>query len=90
VFPARYELNSYIVYRKRLVSKRLNLNIHGGTDYRLSVFNQIIRFSVTLRIICGNEKRYKSTLDKNVRGLKANCLTSSEREGYRLSGVDGK
>jgi hypothetical protein len=23
VFPARYELNSYIVYRKRLVSKRL-------------------------------------------------------------------
>jgi hypothetical protein len=25
VFPARYELNSYIVYRKRLVSKRLTL-----------------------------------------------------------------
>jgi hypothetical protein len=24
VFPARYELNSYIVFRKRLVSKRLN------------------------------------------------------------------
>jgi hypothetical protein len=23
VFPARYELNSYIVFRKRLVSKRL-------------------------------------------------------------------
>jgi hypothetical protein len=25
VFPARYELNSYIVFRKRLVSKRLRL-----------------------------------------------------------------
>jgi hypothetical protein len=25
VFPARYELNSYIVYRERLVSKRLRL-----------------------------------------------------------------
>jgi hypothetical protein len=24
VFPARYELNSYVVFRKRLVSKRLN------------------------------------------------------------------
>jgi hypothetical protein len=24
VFPARYELNSYIVFRKRLVSKRLS------------------------------------------------------------------
>jgi hypothetical protein len=27
VFPARYELNSYIVFRKRLVSKRL-INHH--------------------------------------------------------------
>jgi hypothetical protein len=26
VFPARYELNSYIVFRKRLVSKRLRDN----------------------------------------------------------------
>jgi hypothetical protein len=25
VFPARYELNFYIVFRKRLVSKRLNV-----------------------------------------------------------------
>jgi hypothetical protein len=24
VFPARYELNSYIVFKKRLVSKRLS------------------------------------------------------------------
>jgi hypothetical protein len=32
VFPARYELNSYIVYRKRLVSKRLRpiLAQNGG------------------------------------------------------------
>jgi hypothetical protein len=29
VFPARYELNSYIVFRKRLVSKRLRT----GTTY---------------------------------------------------------
>jgi hypothetical protein len=28
VFPARYELNSYIVFRKRLVSKRLNIYIY--------------------------------------------------------------
>jgi hypothetical protein len=27
VFPARYELNSYIVFRKRLVSKRLNVGM---------------------------------------------------------------
>jgi hypothetical protein len=27
VFPARYELNSYIVFRKRLVSKRLNITL---------------------------------------------------------------
>jgi hypothetical protein len=27
VFPARYELNSYIVCRKRLVSKRLNMQL---------------------------------------------------------------
>jgi hypothetical protein len=28
VFPARYELNSYIVFRKRLVSKRLSVTTH--------------------------------------------------------------
>jgi hypothetical protein len=27
VFPVRYELNSYIVFRKRLVSKRLSMSI---------------------------------------------------------------
>jgi hypothetical protein len=32
VFPARYELNSYIVFRKRLVSKRLreDYGLDGG------------------------------------------------------------
>jgi hypothetical protein len=30
VFPARYELNSYIVFRKRLVSKRLTALCVGG------------------------------------------------------------
>jgi hypothetical protein len=33
VFPARYELNSYIVFRKRLVSKRL-INILYNHDER--------------------------------------------------------
>jgi hypothetical protein len=27
VFPARYELNSYVVYRKRLVYKRLTYSV---------------------------------------------------------------
>jgi hypothetical protein len=31
VFPARYELNSYIVFRKRLVSKRLRTDLKGRT-----------------------------------------------------------
>jgi hypothetical protein len=30
VFPARYELNSYIVFRKRLVSKRLKTIVTKG------------------------------------------------------------
>jgi hypothetical protein len=34
VFPARYELNSYIVFRKRLVSKRLR------EQHRLRVFEE--------------------------------------------------
>jgi hypothetical protein len=33
VFPARYEMSSYIVFRKRLVSKRLN---GGGRIFRAS------------------------------------------------------
>jgi hypothetical protein len=38
VFPARYELNSYIVFRKRLVSKRLK------EEHRLRVFeNRVLR-----------------------------------------------
>jgi hypothetical protein len=35
VFPARYELNSYIVFRKRLVSKRLTVRHFG---FKLSFF----------------------------------------------------
>jgi hypothetical protein len=39
VFAARYELNSYIVFRKRLVSKRLikhpTMNMYGGTQVQL-------------------------------------------------------
>jgi hypothetical protein len=33
VFPAKYELNSYIVFRKRLVSKRLSCE--EGSGYNL-------------------------------------------------------
>jgi hypothetical protein len=32
VFPARYELNSYIVFRKRLVSKRLTVFARSNTE----------------------------------------------------------
>jgi hypothetical protein len=35
VFPARYELNSYIVFRKRLVSKRLRFT--PGADLLVNV-----------------------------------------------------
>jgi hypothetical protein len=45
VFPARYELNSYIVCRKRLVSKRLNASaqiaqsaVQSGEILRLKMF----------------------------------------------------
>jgi hypothetical protein len=40
VFPARYELNSYIVFRKRLVSKRLSGSmsfLHIASSYFLFV-----------------------------------------------------
>jgi hypothetical protein len=39
VFAARYELNSYIVFRKRLVSKRLRTVQKYFTD-KLIVFNK--------------------------------------------------
>jgi hypothetical protein len=38
VFPARYELNSYIVFRKRLVSKRLIFVANVG----VLIFNCIL------------------------------------------------
>jgi hypothetical protein len=34
VFPARYELNSYIVFRKRLVSRRLTEREDTTRDYK--------------------------------------------------------
>jgi hypothetical protein len=40
VFPARYELNSYIVFRKRLVSKRLNDTV--DLDYYLGRYIQVV------------------------------------------------
>jgi hypothetical protein len=42
VFPARYELNSYIVFRKRLVSRRL--------IFRVSSFISFYSFSEHYRI----------------------------------------
>jgi hypothetical protein len=33
VFPARYKLNSYIVFRKRLVSKRLKDPLSKGAQF---------------------------------------------------------
>jgi hypothetical protein len=41
VFAARYELNSYIVFRKRLVSKRLNM-----VKLPLWLINQPLRQSI--------------------------------------------
>jgi hypothetical protein len=35
VFPARYELNSYIVFRKRLVSKRLIVSVVRASNLTL-------------------------------------------------------
>jgi hypothetical protein len=48
VFPARYELNSYIVFRKRLVSKRLRTNfvklpsIVGSVNFKSLIWKSSI------------------------------------------------
>jgi hypothetical protein len=42
VFPARYELNSYIVFRKRLVSKRL-IPSPGVEEFHYSFDNKLCR-----------------------------------------------
>jgi hypothetical protein len=44
VFPARYELNSYIVFRKRLVSKRLISPFLS--DFQLAVPQMQFAYSV--------------------------------------------
>jgi hypothetical protein len=51
VFPARYELNSYIVFRKRLVSKRLRgtVMLLYGSKMCTSRKEQIIRMQGTDR-----------------------------------------
>jgi hypothetical protein len=41
VFPARYELNSYIVFRKRLVSKRLNMAV--VTAHKLNILSRSLQ-----------------------------------------------
>jgi hypothetical protein len=43
VFPARYKLNSYIVFRKRLVSKRLIFEILNIFGYNYNYLGEIIR-----------------------------------------------
>jgi hypothetical protein len=49
VFPARYELNSYIVCRKRLVSKRISRSGLLGRTFHVNLkisplLNGIVRF----------------------------------------------
>jgi hypothetical protein len=44
VFPARYELNSYIVFGKRLVSKRLSCAIRLWKYSR--VYNNILEYKL--------------------------------------------
>jgi hypothetical protein len=52
VFPARYELNSYIVFRKRVVSKRLStINISFSGIRQLSSRLD----PVPSRCICGGQ-----------------------------------
>jgi hypothetical protein len=48
VFPARYELNSYIVFRKRLVSKRLSRPV--SFRQRSELYN---RFKVLVAMTMG-------------------------------------
>jgi hypothetical protein len=47
VFPARYELNSYIVFRKRLVSKRLSVGRDkpNYTAHNLHIYRHVSRLS---------------------------------------------
>jgi hypothetical protein len=70
VFPARYELNSYIVFRKRLVSKRLIIfrqktkkfvrghMTHGYTQQK----GDLISFSYLLN----KEKRLRKSVHSTV------------------------
>jgi hypothetical protein len=72
VFPTRYELNSYIVFRKRLVSKKLN-NVkklpHCVLDTMLSfsthasgAVQKLMGFEgKILRKICGRTKLIDGT-----------------------------
>jgi hypothetical protein len=47
VFPARYELNSYIVFRKRLVSKRLRRYFLSKRLRRYFLYNRFQRGRVS-------------------------------------------
>jgi hypothetical protein len=51
VFPARYELNSYIVFRKRLVSKRLNTRIMSSDLIRVT--DALMRYFCGFVLVCG-------------------------------------
>jgi hypothetical protein len=51
VFPARYELNSYIVFRKRLVSKRLKWLLRLLKLYKLSSCRMALNCSCVLSLL---------------------------------------
>jgi hypothetical protein len=46
VFPARYELNSYIVFRKRLVSKRLTRYVGTTSLYIMHISNDPLEIQI--------------------------------------------
>jgi hypothetical protein len=57
VFPARYELNSYIVFRKRLVSKRLNLAAVRDTNIFSDILTLFLLYSYLFETIHSLDKK---------------------------------
>jgi hypothetical protein len=88
VFPARYELNSYIVFRKRLVSKRLNTVLQNSLSVSYITNSSVLRSSLfpflgiryngydSNRQFCNNLLTQFSQLIKQVRA--ANEITKQE------------
>jgi hypothetical protein len=60
VFPARYELNSYIVFRKRLVSKRLS------TGTILLLLSQELRSKCKANVIFTVRRATAQTVSRSI------------------------